>query len=56
MYLDNNLNMIIIPRLGIHMLFDFNFIEFLYYWIYTSSIVNLIKGKYSTYFGVFKNM
>jgi len=56
MYLDNNLGMIIIAQLGIHMLFDFNFIEFWHSWIYTSSIVSLIKGKYSTYFGAFKNM
>jgi hypothetical protein len=56
MYLDNNLGMIIILQLGIHMLFEFNFIEFWHSWIYTSSIVSLIKGKYSTYFGAFKNM
>jgi hypothetical protein len=56
MYFDNNLGMIIIPQLGINMLFDFNFIEFWHSWIYTSSVISLIKGKYSTCFGAFKNM
>lgn len=51
-----SLDMIIIPQLGINMLFDFNFIEFWHSWIYTSSIVSLIKGKYSTCFGALKNM